>query len=431
MYYKLAYPNKYPAPSYLLVALGATFVLLALVIGGRYKSSPVIVPSQTASVTRYNVGSVTNTSISLYFRTVTPSIPSVWYSTDPEKNFQKVYDVRDTENSQVSRRNHVITLHSLIPSTTYYFKIDQGASFDVKTASRTSTTSSHPIYGKLINTSKQPIEGGVLLITFKNAYPLITLSKNDGTFLISTCCVIDAQTLDTKTIRDNDPVTAEIIDEDGNQLIKKDFVSAMSPFSSPITITHGSKTIDNQTPHNVPVVKIKKEVLGATDHQISSPDTFSVFYPIENSIIPLPAPLLKGSGVPGKTVRLSLKKLKIATSTSVNSKGLWDAQFTSKLPAGAYELIANSNDKQGKSVSINRIFNVAKSGEQVLGSATNSATLTPRPTDSIEITTPTPTLAETDFSTPVPPVAGGFNMPLIVISSLALIVIGAGIILIF
>jgi hypothetical protein len=91
-------------------------------------------------------------------------------------------------------------------------------------------------------------------------------------------------------------------------------------------------------------------------------------------------------------------------------------------------------DTLGNSVSMSRSFTILKSGEAVLGDATGSATITP----SINVTaTPSaqptlePTLVfATSTATSTPPVSGGSVLPFTILS-LVLLVIGAGIILLF
>ena len=91
------------------------------------------------------------------------------------------------------------------------------------------------------------------------------------------------------------------------------------------------------------------------------------------------------------------------------------------LSAGSYNLIA----KNGSST-IARQFTITKSGEQVLGEATESAQLTATPTFT---PTATITIAPTDI-TPTLPSTGG-NITYMMYSSAALILLGLGLFLVF
>ncbi|OGK15469.1 hypothetical protein A2690_03070 [Candidatus Roizmanbacteria bacterium RIFCSPHIGHO2_01_FULL_39_12b] len=434
MYYKLAYRNNEKIPLFLLFGVGVVILSLIIVLIKPIQTNIKPSINKANSLLRLDIAGITNNNISFYFRTADPTVPEVAYSKTKNKDFTKMYDVRDTENSQTPRRNHLFALEHATAATAYFFKINNASPFTVKTATRVGESSPNPIYGKIANSSGKPISDAVIFIKFKKSYPLVTLSKQDGTFLLSTCCIIDATTLESKTVLDTDEVTAEIISEDGDQLIVYDYLSSMVPFNNPLTFSNGSKTIDNR------VVKEKKStgtspILGVSEQINTKKESFSIIYPASESSVPFGSPLLKGTGQPGETIRLSLKKTKYSTSTTVDSTGLWRGQFATKLNPGNYELIAESSNDFGKPVVLNRIFTITKSGEQVLGSATDSATFTPTPVSTAEATItppagrpPTTTL---ETATPAPPVSGGFNMPIIIIASIALIVMGAGIILIF
>ncbi len=440
MYYKLAYQNRPLASSTLILGVGLIVVCLLivfLVFTGRQAPSKSI---EKSSISRFDVVSVTANSVSLYWRTQEEIIPSVSYSKNKSNGYIKIMDVRDSQDLQSPRRNHLITIDNATPSTSYFIKIDgvRTASstgpfiVEVKTASNQGESSSHPIYGKLIDATEKPLDNAIVLTKFEGAFPIMTLSKNDGTFLASSCCVTDAKTFQNKPITDSDQVTVEVIDEEGNQLIVHDLVSNTTPFGAPLALLNGSRTIDNR------VKDIKNEptgplspILGATSNM--SDEVFTIIYPTRGSIVPLGSPLLKGTGIAGSTVRLSLDKTKFATSTTVDERGVWQGLFPQKLRAGAYELVATSTDDNGKPITLRRTFIIAKSGEQVLGSATGSATITPT-----QNPTPTPTgsiviVPTTVFATATPsmPIVGNFNMSLNILIAIILIVAGAGIILIF
>lgn len=93
--------------------------------------------------------------------------------------------------------------------------------------------------------------------------------------------------------------------------------------------------------------------------------------------------------------------------------------------------------KDKKTVTLKRSFSIAKSGEQVLGEATEEAT----PTVVLPTSTPSPVLSVTttpDYSpypttelTPTPPVSGSLLIPYSMIVSGSLILLGLGIMLVF
>lgn len=449
MYYKLAFRSRSKTPVILLGCIAVVMLLIGGVITAGGNKGGIARPDSKSSIVRFDIAGVTDSSISLFWRTDKPVIPRVSYSKDKNGQFTDIQDARDTRKSQTERHNHLITLSSLTSATVYYFKIDNVVSvsgdqkpliFEVKTAPRIDAGSTAPIYGKLVNSAGKSLDDAIVLAKLENAYPLVTLSKNDGTFLLSTCCVIDAETFTSRMLDPEDPITTEIIDEAGNFLVIKDSYGHVSPFAQHLVISGGSKTIDNSVAKK-PLIKNDPLVLGAVSKSAQNADIFSVIYPAQLAQIAYGNPLLKGTGVKGRSVKIFIDKTSFATSTQVDESGVWRAQFKGKLPVGQHELTVQSMDKLGNQVSIVRSFYVAKSGEQVLGEATGSATITPTltpivtdtplPTPTTTILTPIPTTSYVT-SVPAPPVTGmDISTSSFLIVSTALIVLGLGVILIF
>lgn len=426
MYYKLAFNNKNKTSPFLLWGVVTVILLLMAQFfsysGGISTKSGSVV----SNIVRFDIVGVTQNTISLYWRTDKSVVPQVFYSDNKKGNFRQLTDVRDTSSSIIERKNHLITLSNLSPNKKYYFRIENNLFFEVKTAPRVDVSSSHPVYGRIIDSGGSPVANAIVMVKFDSAYPLVTISKSDGTFLLSTCCVINAESYLSKSIADDDKVTTEIIDEKGNYLVIKDTYKSVSPFSSPIVQLSGSKTINNLTANKTDD-NSQKLVLGATSQPVlDNADTFSIIYPVDSSTIPYGLPLLKGTGIKQKSVLLRINNTQFATTTKVDNDGVWEAQIKGRLQPGKYDLVAESKDALGNKLSKTSSFYVAKSGEQVLGEATGSATLTVTPTLTIIPTSIQPTFT----SVPSPPVAGAFNLPIALLTSLSLIVIGIGVILI-
>ncbi|HLL60298.1 MAG TPA: hypothetical protein VK338_01145, partial [Candidatus Nitrosocosmicus sp.] len=159
--------------------------------------------------------------------------------------------------------------------------------------------------------------------------------------------------------------------------------------------------------------------------------------------------LYKGVGIPGSKVFISLLPNTYDLQTVTDKDGIWKASSNTPLNPGTYTMKVNTTDEQNKPVSLNRTFTIEKSGEAVLGEATGSATLTPTKTIAPKITsspqaTPTTAVVATETPQPTYPVTTsvtitpaptlpetGINYMAFSMLSVALIIIGAGMILIF
>ncbi len=127
----------------------------------------------------------------------------------------------------------------------------------------------------------------------------------------------------------------------------------------------------------------------------------------------------------------------------VDQNGDWIVQLKNALRPGKYDLTLKTQNARGQEVTIERSFTIIKSGEQVLAAtATPSGSVTPRtsptgsttltPTEAEESPTPEPTeIIDGDITatpTPPPPVSG-INMVPVIVTSIGLVIIGAGLFL--
>jgi hypothetical protein len=104
----------------------------------------------------------------------------------------------------------------------------------------------------------------------------------------------------------------------------------------------------------------------------------------------------------------------------VASNGNWTYTPKKNLSPGKQSVTITSVDSKGKAVAVTHMFTVFKSGTQVLGDATPSATLTPGSTiTSTPTVDETPTPDSTLAGTP-PPVSGN-ELP-----TLILLILGLG-----
>ena len=143
-------------------------------------------------------------------------------------------------------------------------------------------------------------------------------------------------------------------------------------------------------------------------------------------------PLIKGTGIAGTTVYASINSTPpFSYRTTVGSDGQWLVSVDTPISPGIYTLQVMLPDVTKKTVVLQRTFSIAKSGEQVLGSATASATVTPAQTS---IVTPTsiiaaPTSVVLPQQSPTLIRTGNNSLPIAFVS-LSFIIIGIGILFI-
>jgi hypothetical protein len=146
--------------------------------------------------------------------------------------------------------------------------------------------------------------------------------------------------------------------------------------------------------------------------QTQTGTTVALIQPAEGAALATSFPLVAGIGIPGKIVSVVLGITNpIAGSTTVKSDGTWLFTPPSALGEGKQSVTITTTDKDSKPAAITHQFTIFKSGTQVLGIATPSATIEPTP-----IATPT--------AQPIP--TSGTTLPtiLLLIMGVALLVSG-------
>jgi hypothetical protein len=157
-------------------------------------------------------------------------------------------------------------------------------------------------------------------------------------------------------------------------------------------------------------------------------NTVSLVIPADGAALPTTLPLIQGTGIPGKTVSLVIGITNpIGDATIVPANGVWTYTPKQPLTPGKQSVTITTTNLQNKPVAITHTFEILKSGTQVLGDATPSATLTPTNTPEATVSaTPTSTPESTPASelAAQPPPTSGNQLP-----TITLFVIGAGLLL--
>jgi hypothetical protein len=156
----------------------------------------------------------------------------------------------------------------------------------------------------------------------------------------------------------------------------------------------------------------------------------SITSPKENAAIVTTLPLFQGTGIPGKYIGISIGFVNaIHGSVRVGQNGIWSFTPTRQLNQGNQTITISSIDSSGKPVAITQKFSILKSGTQVLGDATPSATLIPITTPNL---TPTIISLETITGTPISTLSGmtppttGNEFPTIVLLIISLGMLAGG-----
>ncbi len=394
--------------SFFIITLAVVFVSLLF-----FRGEPAPSKATKKVVKRIETTNISASQISVFWQTEEPEPGWISYGTAENKLDKIALDERDFQNSKEARRIHYAILKNLNPSTKYYFKLvnekelianPEGRAFSFVTLPRSSQVSNlKPAYGKVTDASGAPLDNVIIMLSARDSYLLSSLSKASGEWLIPLNYILDKKTSSLKALSKDEKIQIDFFAENGKSSVVQTTLSNLSPL--PETVVLGKNYNLNK----------KESVLSATDNKSVRVE---ILFPKESAVIPGASPLIRGTGIPNADIAASVTNTNrdIVVNTKIGGDGQWSINLSTPLSAGKHSLSVKTKDTDGNEKILTRNFSIAKSGEQVLGEATASATLSATPNPTVASSAPT-------LLTPTPPVSGT-NPLLLVFSSLSLITIG-------
>lgn len=382
------------------------------------------------SLVQHETVNVSSKQIGVFWKVEKPDKGWVIYGTNAEKLSETILDERDVTDKNALHQYHFVMLKNLKPDSQYFYKIvsnnellgkPDGQPFSVRTPRDVLPGSAvKPAYGKIVEANNQPAQNAFVILRYKNAYPLVALTGPTGEWLIPLQGFLNKQDVQPPILKDQDTLNIQVVNESGSSDIQA-LVSKTNPLPQTVVIGTNYRFLDeNQVlpafdrREQAPPARADSSSSTSSSNQPSpNPPSASqrstsaypvgIRYPESNAIIPGSQPLIRGVGVPGKSVVININsKPLFSTKVQVNQSGDWRASVPGVLSAGAYTLTVTTEDSAGKKVGERRVFTIAKSGEQVLGDATGSATLTPtRYVTQVITSNPTPRIITATTKPPI------------------------------
>lgn len=431
VYSKYFFPKETKVPT---VAILLTILLLVFIIYKFTGTNPTPSKASKQILKQLKVVNPSQSEVGIYWQTTDKTIGWVIYGTNNFNLNQITLDERDIPEKKNNFYNHYALLRDLNPSETYYFKIVSNnqlisdvnnKAFSFKTAAvTTSVSSANPAYGKIIQPNGQPLDNAVVIISFANSYPLLTISKSTGEWLIPLNNLIDKDNMSNHVVDMKEKVNIDILSEKNTETNIESDVADIVPL--PQTVIIGQNYV---FPNN-------NNVLSASSNKNDQNKNIDIIFPKEGAVIPYGNPIIKGMAMPDSEITVTVRSANsLIFKVKADKDGLWEVNLTTNLSQGEHTITIVTKDSKNKEVVLSRKFTMAKSGEQVLGEATAEATPTTVPT--LEPTTVlSPTVFVSPYPTqiisvtPAPPVTGG-NISPFIYAGASLIILGSGLILAF
>lgn len=349
------------------------------------------------------VTNISDTSFSILWITEKPT-RGVIQVTPPDGQALTFYDDHALQSQTQEFTTHSVTVRGMKALTQYTinFLNTPDKTLTVTTGPPLSLNSNQlgPLHGSVKNSDGTPAVGSLVYLTLPGSQILSTTVKDSGSFLIPLNLLRTEDNASYLPINEEPlPVSLTIVSTSGEKTIATTDTDNDAPVPDIILGQTNDFTQSQSLVQPTPVVEQEKSsfqsVLGTINKMSEASSSVTLATPNQGGIIRSEYPFITGRGIPDEIVTIILGNNNPSVDTvRVKKDGTW--QFTPKkgIAAGNQSVTISSFDEDKKPISITHLFQIMKSGTQVLGDATPSAsptTILPTPISTIS-TTPIPTL---------------------------------------
>lgn len=394
------------------------------------KASGSIVPTAVETTNISDIG------FTLSWTTESPATGALIVQSQKQPK-QTLFDERDITGKLGKYVTHSVSVRSAQPASEYEVRLlsdgklflDGGSSYRIRTAPALSQSGNalEPAFGSVLTASGQPAQGALVYLTLEGGQKLSTLVKTSGSWLVPLNLTRTADF--SQLIIPQERMTETILVRFGTEE-----ASALTDTlnDAPVPAMTLGKSYDfrrqqAKQPTSAVASVSQPSVLGQSSQSPLGTNQITITKPANGAALPTALPIFQGTGIAGKSVAITIGITNpIGGTTMVGPDGLWSYVPPAPLAPGKQSVTITTQDKNNKTVALTNTFEILKSGTQVLGDATPSATLTLTPTL-------TPTLAATPTPTATlaaqPPPTSGNELPMILLLILGFGFLGGGAVL--
>jgi len=382
---------KKPALGKTIPTIFGLLLLIAGIGGGYYlitknqmlpaKSNPEVIPQNIT------ISNISSDGFTVSWLTNTSSIGTITVGEEKNKLNKTFLDSRDKISGDSNKyTTHFVNVENLKPQTTYFFLTnpsDSASQNDPLFITTGPTLGTQPltdiIYGKVVNSSQQPISGAIIYIELTNASPISALTSKDGMWAES---LHIARTIDLASYAPYDAessiltIKAVSSTQTENQAAIKITAKNDTPVPTIVLGENKDYLADSpQTPEQFPTNQEKQpsssEEIYFSDivDMDASPSAISEELAITNpqnngEKINTQKPQILGKGPPQKTITIEIQSPKTYNGTAVaDSSGNWEFTPPENLSPGSHTVTASYVDENGQQQQVVRQFLVMAEGE--------------------------------------------------------------------
>lgn len=372
----------------LLVAIGVGVYLVKTRTSYDTRADEKAVPKQIM------ITNVTDTGFSVSWITDKATSGLVKYGTEVNSIKQSALDDRDqlTGESGMFELHHV-SLKSLKPQTTYFFKLESGGkqfdnngkAFEKVTGPTLGTPpAADPVYGTVNNSSGSGAEGIIVYVNIANAAPLSALAKTGGNWALS-LSTARSEDLASYLNYDTQATIVNLMAQGGKAGVSPVITTTANDSPVPDIVlgqSHDFRTTalaETPTLADNTVDSFKSgfslDPVSSESATASQSGEVTLENPSFNGeVINATQPAIIGTGPKGTVLSITINSENEYTgSATIDENGEWEFTPPAGLEPGAHTVTVSYIDSEGLEQSITRNFVIAAAGE----SETPAITATP------------------------------------------------------
>ena len=374
----------------LLVAIGVGVYLVKTRTSYDTKADEKAVPKQIM------ITNVTDTGFSVSWITDKTTSGLVKYGTETSSIKQTALDDRDQLSGESGQFElHHVTLKSLKPQTTYFFKLESGGkqfdnngkAFEKQTGPTLGTPpAADPVYGTVNSSTGSGAEGVIVYVNIANAAPLSALAKTGGNWALS-LSTARSEDLNSYLNYDTQATIVNLMAQGGKAGVSP--VITTTANDSPVPdITLGQSQdfrttalaeppllTDNTAGEAAPASGFSFEPVSSESATATQSGEVTLDNPSFNGeVINATRPAIIGTGPKGTVLSITVNSENEYTgSATIDDDGEWEFTPPEGLEPGAHTVTVSYIDTEGVEQTITRNFVIAAAGE----SETPAITATP------------------------------------------------------
>lgn len=397
---------------------------------------------QTADPLEVHFTNISQSSMTVSWLTA-KAVTGIIEVASPGQDKHTLLDDLDSDNVSRVHTTHYINLQNLTENTLYQIKIISGNGcensnscpvYQQKTSVKMDAGAVlPPAHGTIKSAGGNAVERAVVYLLVGKSLPLSTRTDSLGNYVIPLNNLRSQDLLSRPEIADNDIVQINAFRTPSE---KTDAVIDVKSIRQNLTIPEMnlgnsynfidliSKKDQLSKSNQLNILGVQNPLIQATT---APPDTTSrgsidfIFPKYNEDTTSDNRPRIKGTAPPNTQLLIVINSYPQKGQITVGPSGTWTWRPPQNLPPGVHHVSIQGYDQNGNIINIIRRFIVLKSGEQVLGESTPSASLTPDPTETPVVTpvvsptiskaSPTPSLVVSVTSAPSPTTAYPSSTP--------------------